>query len=316
MIPQTPLISVCIITFNQENYISGALDSILMQKCSYPFELIIGEDCSTDRTRQICEDYAKKYHEIKLLDSSGNLGMTANFYRTISAATGKYIALCEGDDFWTDPLKLEKQVRFLVQHPEYGMICTDYDTINILNNETRVGFLKTIYGIQKESDIQLEDYIFKRIYIRTLTAAFCRDILTNYNNEIDEAVSLNRAVGDLPLWLYILTKYKVKYWPVSTATYRISPGTASRLTDPNARYEFECSIMDIIEFFIEKTKLPASYSRKLNIYRKIYELEYYTRKGMRGKAIRKFFLLLSQGIIRRKSLSLFWLNITGKELPY
>jgi len=108
-----PLVSVCMITYNHEPFIRQCIDGVLMQKTNFPFFLVIGEDYSTDNTRGVCEDYFHLYpQQIKLLPSDRNLGIIPNFIRTIEACDSKYIAFCEGDDYWTDPLKLQKQVDF------------------------------------------------------------------------------------------------------------------------------------------------------------------------------------------------------------
>ena len=99
----SPLVSICVITYNQEKYIAQAIDGVLMQQTDFPIELIIGEDCSPDNTRKICLDYKNKYPDkIKLLLPDKNKGSMRNFIDTMQAANGKYIALCEGDDYWTD----------------------------------------------------------------------------------------------------------------------------------------------------------------------------------------------------------------------
>ena len=108
-----PLLSIASITYNHEQFIAQAIESWLMQKTSFEIEIIIGEDCSTDNTRAIIEKYRKLHPDlIKLIISESNVGMMPNFIRTLAACRGKYIALCEGDDYWTDPYKLQKQVDF------------------------------------------------------------------------------------------------------------------------------------------------------------------------------------------------------------
>ena len=93
-----------------------------MQQVNFPIELIIAEDCSTDGTRAICQQYAEQYPDlIRLITSDSNVGAIANERRAMLAARGKYIAFCEGDDYWTDPLKLQKQVDFLESHPDYSV---------------------------------------------------------------------------------------------------------------------------------------------------------------------------------------------------
>ncbi|MDF3130400.1 glycosyltransferase [Kiritimatiellaeota bacterium B1221] len=122
------MVSVCVVTYNHEKYLKEALDSILSQQTNFPFEICIGEDESTDNTPNICLDYASKFPDlIRLFTRSekdkiyinGVKTGRYNTRETINASRGKYIAMCEGDDYWTDPLKLQKQVDFLELHHEY-----------------------------------------------------------------------------------------------------------------------------------------------------------------------------------------------------
>ena len=110
----TPLLSIVTITYNHEPFIAKTIEGVLMQQVKFPIELIIAEDCSTDGTRAICQRYAAQYPAlIRLITSESNVGAIANERRDMRAARGKYIAFCEGADYWTDPLKLHKQVDFL-----------------------------------------------------------------------------------------------------------------------------------------------------------------------------------------------------------
>ena len=117
-----PILSVITIAYNHEHYIRRCIESVLMQQVNFPIEFIIADDCSTDGTRAICEEYAAKYPGIiRLISSDHNVGAVENEQRAFLAAKGKYIATCEGDDYWTDPLKLQKQVDFLESHPDYSV---------------------------------------------------------------------------------------------------------------------------------------------------------------------------------------------------
>ncbi len=119
-------VSVCMISYNHEQYIAQAIESILMQQTKFDFELVIGEDCSTDNTREICVAYQNNYPDkIRLLLPEKNLGMHKNFFETLQAARGEYIAFCEGDDYWIDPLKLQKQVDFLDANPDCAFCFTN-----------------------------------------------------------------------------------------------------------------------------------------------------------------------------------------------
>ncbi|XME01492.1 glycosyltransferase family 2 protein [Lachnospiraceae bacterium C1.1] len=116
-----PKLSVVLIAYNHEPFIRKALDGILMQKVDFPYEIVVGEDCSTDHTRDILREYAEKFPgRFRLLFREKNLGRpTLNVYLTSMECQGKYIAYLEGDDYWTDENKLQKQVDFLDSHPDY-----------------------------------------------------------------------------------------------------------------------------------------------------------------------------------------------------
>nr|AXL04961.1 putative glycosyltransferase [Aeromonas hydrophila] len=108
-------VSVCCITYKQEQYIVQAVDSFLMQKTTFPFEIIIGEDCGGDGTLTILAEYQKRYPNlIKVITSENNVGANANILRVFNAAKGDYIAICEGDDYWVDEVKLQKQYDNLI----------------------------------------------------------------------------------------------------------------------------------------------------------------------------------------------------------
>jgi glycosyltransferase involved in cell wall biosynthesis len=115
-------ISVAVITYNHQKYIAQCLDSILMQKGTFELEVIIADDCSTDKTRQIAQAYQEKYPDIFiLLPPAANMGMSKNVKRCLDACSGDYIVICDGDDYLTDTYKLQKQLEFLESHPDYAL---------------------------------------------------------------------------------------------------------------------------------------------------------------------------------------------------
>ena len=124
-------VSVICVTYNHEKYIREALDSILMQKTDFSFEILIGEDCSTDKTRDILKEYEEKYPgRFTMYYRGKNLGATQNEYELFMDAKGKYIASLELDDIWTDPMKLQKQYDFLEKHDEYIGVAHNFDIID------------------------------------------------------------------------------------------------------------------------------------------------------------------------------------------
>lgn len=117
-------VSVCLITYNHERYIRQALDGVLRQDVDFPWEVVIGEDCSTDGTAAVVREYAGRFpHVVRVLDTPHNLGLNGkgNLARTLAACTGEYVALLEGDDYWIDPHKLRRQVTALDRRRDWAL---------------------------------------------------------------------------------------------------------------------------------------------------------------------------------------------------
>lgn len=145
-----PLVSVCMVTYNHEAYIAQAIESVMMQEGPFEIELIIGEDCSTDNTRTICESYAKQYPNIRLLARPQNLGMMSNFIDVFNHCQGKYVALLDGDDYWTDVHKLKKQM-------EYLTLNQDLDICSHITDELVNG---TVIKLKERGDRYLSFQVF------------------------------------------------------------------------------------------------------------------------------------------------------------
>lgn len=160
---QEPLISVCVQTYQHANFIKACLDGILMQKTDFAFEILVGEDESTDGTREICIKYAqnnpdkirlflhKRENNIDILGPSGRF----NFLYNLFSVKGKYISLCEGDDYWTDPYKLQKQVDFLENNQDYSFCFhsvnrVDRNGVVLKKNESPANFLSPITRFSSE----------------------------------------------------------------------------------------------------------------------------------------------------------------------
>lgn len=124
---KTPLLTVLLATYNHEKYISRAIDSILMQETDFFFDVLIGEECSTDSTRDIINSYASKYpNKISIIERKQNVGMHENLNSLVQNCKDKYVARLEGDDYWTDNKKLQKQVDFLELNPDF--VCCAHNT--------------------------------------------------------------------------------------------------------------------------------------------------------------------------------------------
>ncbi|MCB7480608.1 glycosyltransferase [Christiangramia sediminis] len=186
------MVSVCIQTYNQENYISQCLESILSQKTSFKIEILIGEDSSSDNTREICIEYAKKYPDkIRLflhhranniLVQGRNTGLFNSFFNVFSSK-GKYIAYCDGDDYWTDELKLEKQVSFLENNANYSLCYHDVSTID----ENGEKIFKT-YFEEVKRDFNSED--LKRVLVQPPISTWCfRNIINEIPFEMTQTIN-------------------------------------------------------------------------------------------------------------------------------
>lgn len=118
------MISVLVCAYNQEKYLAQALDSVLMQQCDEPFEILIGDDCSTDSTSQIADDYQlRNPNIIRVIRPDKNGGASLNFIRLVKEALGEYLFICDGDDFWLQDDALQKRLDVFRANPDVGMIC-------------------------------------------------------------------------------------------------------------------------------------------------------------------------------------------------
>ena len=240
----SPVISVCMITYNHEPFIGRAIEGVIQQESPYAFELVIGEDHSTDRTREICLEYERMHPGvIRVLSSEENMGITENFARTIAACSGKYIALCEGDDFWTERTKLFKQVRFLEDHPEYAMISGRVEMVDeqgLTPGDTSQLEEQHLRMKKEPGFVDLLEYNM----INTPTACIRGDVLRKL---ADEAIRrrLWYAV-DYWYWLRIASKNRSFISDEIYASYRVHPdgvsrqGTFLRKRMPWIRYDSIC----------------------------------------------------------------------------
>lgn len=216
---EKPIVSVCVVTFQHVNFIKQCLDGILMQETNFDFEILLGDDASTDGTREICIEYAEKYPDkIKLFlhhrenniiiggSPTGRFNLVYNLF----SAKGKYIALCEGDDYWTDPKKLQKQVDFLEENEKY-VICSHSTTVH--NKPAK-----------KNNKVNLSDGDFKSVLLH----GFLQDTLSVvFRNIIKELPPwfFECKNGDYSLYLILLEQGgKVKYLSDIMGVYRQHDG--------------------------------------------------------------------------------------------
>lgn len=211
----TPLVSVFMVTYNHERYIRQAIESALMQKTDFPFEIVIGEDCSTDNTRTIVLDYEQRYPgKIRVVRSDHNVGAVANATRTLAVCRGKYVAFLEGDDYWTDAGKLQKQVGFLETHPDFSICFHGSLEVDSNGNEIKKFDLNA-----DQAEVTTIEDLSKGNYIYTASSIFRNNLVPDIP---DWLRGLN--AGDYPLHLRLAQLGKIKFFPDKMSAYRIHTG--------------------------------------------------------------------------------------------
>lgn len=163
-------VSVLMLTYNQERYIEEAIRSVMRQQTDFVFELVIGNDASSDRTGELCRQWQQLFPEqIVLIDRTENLGLIQNFMQTYAHCRGKYVAICEGDDYWISKHKLQRQVNFLDTHPDYA--CCFHRVINYYEDR---GTKSLSNGGQKQDSNILD--LARSNYISNVSACFRRNL--------------------------------------------------------------------------------------------------------------------------------------------
>lgn len=237
-----PLVSVAIITYNQEKFISQTLESILSQKHRCTYEIIIGDDCSTDRNREIIESYREKYPEIiKPIYNQNNLGLIKNYFNVMAQCRGKYIMQCAGDDWWL-PEKLSIQVDFMETHPDIGMCYGKAQTY--IDGKKKYG---KKFGEKRESF----ESLLGGNTIPAVTACFRRDLLEKYLEDINP-LGKNWLMEDYPLWLWFSHESKVYFINKVLAIYRVLDESASHNSDIIKILRFRQGEADIKKFYYKK----------------------------------------------------------------
>lgn len=194
-------VSVIVITYNQSKYIRQALDSILMQKVNFKYEILVGDDASTDGTQEILQEYADKYPGLfKLVLRNENVGATKNAYDILIKASGNYLATLEGDDYWTDENKLQIQYDFMEHNQEF-VGCTHKFKIVDENN---IPYKKQKLNWVKQKKIfSLDD--FQGLYLPGQPSTFFRrNLFLSSNYDFSALYKLHPLIGDRTLMLYFL----------------------------------------------------------------------------------------------------------------
>ncbi len=269
-----PMVSVFVLAYNHGKYIAQTLDGILMQNVTFDYDIVVGEDCSTDNTRSILLSYAEKHPQrFKLILHEKNVGGLQNVISTLGACRGKYVAFCEGDDYWTDPNKLQKQVDFLEANPAFSFAFHD---CLILRQESG----KTHRRIGERSIDTVVDLKSALIENNMPTASMvCRNILDV--NELPQWF-LHTSKGDYGFVVLLAERGLGKYFPEAMSVYRIHGGGVWSSKSTDYTYAEAVKFFSFLLEYFEDPELKKVIEAKLNLLRFNYSLERLGRGDMMG----------------------------------
>lgn len=295
------LVSICCAAYNHSAYIRQCIEGFVMQKTNFRYEVLIHDDASTDGTQDIIREYERKFPEmIKPIYQKENQyckGGKISLRFNIPRAKGKYIAFCEGDDYWIDPLKLQKQVDFLEEHEDYGLICSDVH-FYYQDDKTFIYdfFEKKKYPIK----YTFEDFLEKAWFIGTCTWLYRKTLMP-------DLFDYNFKVGDLPLLLEVSSRSKIKYLNETTAVYRVLKHSASHFPNFSKHMSYHRGILKIQLFYTKKNdreflerniiKRWLFIAMKISVkHRKYIQFLYYSNQFLLCYILPEFYIKIKKDI--------------------
>ena len=252
-IVKNPEVSVVILTYNQEDYITQCVDAILSQKVDFSYEIIISDDCSQDNTQKICKDFQQKHPEkIRILLQEQNKGVAHNYGDAIAITRGKYIAEVAGDDFWIMDTKLQLQKDYLDTHLQCGLCYTNINSCDETGKIIQQRFLDTI-SLSKS----FEDHLLAKGFIAPQTWMFRRDLIHRYDVK---GAYTDESFG---FALDIFATSQIDYIDVVTTNYRMMNGTLSRPKSIQNLYKQLLGVFRTQQYYCDKYNVDEKYRKRL-----------------------------------------------------
>lgn len=243
-----PLVSILMPTYNHEKYIAQAIESAMSQKTDFAYELLIHDDCSTDGTLSIAKKYANQFPEkIKLLTEEKNVGLMRSYKALLEIACGKYVAILESDDFYVDEKKLQKQVDFLENNNDFGLVASDCFRVYEAEERTE----KTHTDFDSRLNGEWYESLMRSNHLMAVTVMFRKSGFDLYCN-INEYIEKKFLTFDYPVWLSIAANSKCLYIHEHLVAYRILGNAISNTTNYEKRIAFENSAKDIQDYICSK----------------------------------------------------------------
>lgn len=261
------MVSIVCTTYNHEKYIRQCLDGFIKQQVNFKYEILIHDDASTDKTAEIIREYEIKYPDllkpIYQIENQYSKRIPVMATYNYPRVKGKYVAICEGDDYWIDPLKLQKQVDFLEKNPEYVMSHTSfryyYELDKRFYNSKDVQVNPCYYLMLPE--IILGDY-----RVQTVTVLLRANVMKKVQESDDFLFKSGYLMmGDTQLWYSMAQKGKIHFLPEQTAVYRVNQGSATRSNSIKNVYRFRLSSWEMRMYLCKRDNLSEAF--KSHVYR-------------------------------------------------
>ena len=239
------------VTYNQQNYISQAIESVLNQKTTFSFQLIISEDCSTDNTFQICKKYADlNTGRILLIQNKTNLGLARNYEKAFNACSGKYVAILEGDDYWIDEGKIQKEVDMMESDTGIGLVhAASY--LLFEDSGKLVAPPKKMIASNEKKQGNIYELLIRDNFIYSATVLFRRSLLVEKIN-FKYFVDNNVRTIDYAIWLGISKHSRVCFLKDIVGVYRVRSTSISNRTSVKAQEIFFHTVRLIVDYYLNK----------------------------------------------------------------
>lgn len=245
-----PVVSICCLVYNHEPFLRECFEGFVMQKTNFPIEILVHDDASTDHSADIIREYTANYPDlfkpIYQTENQYSKGVKVSATFQFPRAQGKYIALCEGDDYWTDPYKLQKQVDFLETHPEYVM-CSH--VVDIYKQDEGV---REKWGVQEEQEYSLRKLVFGPWIYHPLSVLFKRNSL-----DLPHYAKYKKS-KDMTLFYHILSSGKGYYMADCMAIYRKHKGGV--WTGASGAQRMKSNLLYYVSLYdVERSDLALAY---------------------------------------------------------
>ena len=254
------VVTVSMLVYNHGRYLRQALDSVLMQKVNFRYQIVVGEDASTDDSRDILLEYADRFPDrFRLILHEQNVGIEENVNSKLPYLTGEFIAPLEGDDYWTDPEKLQKQVDFLRTNPKYTAVSHQIETVDEEGNAISDGFLNGLYC--SEGEFTLQDLLNYRMPGQTASMVF-RNYLLGFTENQMKVYMASPVIGDRKLTLVNTLTGRIWCMPDVMSAYRRHPGSWNCVERPGGSacyHYFESYRMEKLAY--DLYQIPIDFSQ-------------------------------------------------------